>query len=1091
MRVYDAAGNLKTDGATLSAHNLLSASHGDTLSAGVVRGDLIVGNVSPAWSRLPTGGATTFLKGGTDPSWQAIVTGDLPAAVVLDTETPTGGVISGTFAAGLSIDADAVTYDIMQDASASNLLLGRTTAGAGTIEEITSAVATGTPVSGDFLIGWKAAGGMRKFDVGALPGGGGGTLDDAYDFGGAAAGRSIQLNALTGAAVRLHHNAAGIIEALDLESNPAVGAANDELAVLARFADTAGTVVHSARLKFIQTDATIAGQDSAIAFSTMVNQTFAESFRLTGPGNLAIGRSVDEARTVTWNRLTTDGNIVFDGTNFALSHVLTAASIGSDTITYDKMQDTAAADKLLGRGNGAGAGTIEEITLGSNLSMSGTTLNATGGGGANTLDQAYDQGGAGVGRSITLASASGAAVRIHGTASGANEVLELESNPGTGASSDLVRIVGRHADTAGTVTATGRINFIQSVATIAAQSGIITFNCKNAGTLAETFRVSEIGNLVVGRATDETRQISFNRAGTDGVLSFDGTNFATSLELTLASIPEITFAKFQDIKENSVMGRDTLSAGVAEAMDETDIATVTPVGADFILGWTAAGLMRKYTVTSLPGGGADGLGPDGDKGDVTVGGTGTTLTINADAVTYAKMQNVAAANVFLGNDAGAGAVINELTSAEATAMLDGFSTSTTVQGLVIGSNGVGATFFLNGLGVWAVPPGGGSGDEVLIGGTNVTQALGINFIQSTGVVITHAAGPNPETATFTVDQTFTPSWSGLHTHTDNISLDVPTAVDTPYVQWRSNTGGTPVVNRLLYSQADLGMFLRNTGETAGFVFATGAGAGSMHFTAEDGNVIAALDLVMRGGSAFDMTFSASLTTGRTVTVPDATDTLVMLDQTQTLTAKTLTTPTIVAAGWTNANHTHVGGTTGGTVAIASTTGTLDDARGGTGFSTYTQGDLLYASATDVLSKLARGLTTGPKQVLEQTATIPAWSTIEFEHASTIENPDGAEDITLFYTSEKLEVMEVRGVHVSMGATLVGVNIHHNSDRSAAGTTVLSSGLSISSGTTGNTGALKTDGSEDIPAGSWVWWESTSGGGGSGLVTINIKFRRIF
>ena len=168
-----------------------------------------------------------------------------------------------------------------------------------------------------------------------------------------------------------------------------------------------------------------------------------------------------------------------------------------------------------------------------------------------------------------------------------------------------------------------------------------------------------------------------------------------------------------------------------------------------------------------------------------------------------------------------------------------------------------------------------------------------------------------------------------------------------------------------------------------------------------------------------------------------------------------------------------------------------ETEGGTDITTYAQGDMLYSDATDSLAKLAKGNTTGAIQILEQGATIPVWTTVEDEHASTLENPDGAEDITMFYTSNKIEITEVRGVHVSMGASLVGVNIHHNSQRSQAGTTVLSSGLTISSSSVGNTGTLKTDGSEDIPAGSWVWWESASGGGGSGLVTINIKFRRIF
>jgi len=53
-------------------------------------------------------------------------------------------------------------------------------------------------------------------------------------------------------------------------------------------------------------------------------------------------------------------------------------TIDNDVVTFAKMQDVATA-KLLGRATG-GTGNIEEITLGTNLSYTGTTLNAAGGG---------------------------------------------------------------------------------------------------------------------------------------------------------------------------------------------------------------------------------------------------------------------------------------------------------------------------------------------------------------------------------------------------------------------------------------------------------------------------------------------------------------------------------------------------------------------------------------------------------------------------------------------------------------------------------------------------------------------------------------
>ena len=91
------------------------------------------------------------------------------------------------------------------------------------------------------------------------------------------------------------------------------------------------------------------------------------------------------------------------------------------------------------------------------------------------------------------------------------------------------------------------------------------------------------------------------------------------------------------------------------------------------------------------------------QGDATIIANGT-ITIAADAVTYAKMQNVTSDDVILGNIAGAGGIVTELTGTQVTVLLDTFTDS--LQGVAPASGG-GTTNFLRADGTWAVPAGGG------------------------------------------------------------------------------------------------------------------------------------------------------------------------------------------------------------------------------------------------------------------------------------------------------------------------------------------------------------------------------------------------
>lgn len=99
---------------------------------------------------------------------------------------------------------------------------------------------------------------------------------------------------------------------------------------------------------------------------------------------------------------------------------------------------------------------------------------------------------------------------------------------------------------------------------------------------------------------------------------------------------------------------------------------------------------------------------DGDKGDVTVSSSGTVWTIDADAVSNAKLANVATATLKGRTSAGTGDP-EDMTGTQATALLDTFTSA--LKGLAPASGG-GTSNFLRADGTWAAPGGGGGGANV-------------------------------------------------------------------------------------------------------------------------------------------------------------------------------------------------------------------------------------------------------------------------------------------------------------------------------------------------------------------------------------------
>jgi hypothetical protein len=127
----------------------------------------------------------------------------------------------------------------------------------------------------------------------------------------------------------------------------------------------------------------------------------------------------------------------------------------------------------------------------------------------------------------------------------------------------------------------------------------------------------------------------------------------------------VSNAKLAQMPLFTIKANNTGFSAVPTDISIASLTTKTPAGADYLLlsDTTASGALKKTLISALPGGTSIGEAPtdgalysrqgstgswaiaggfpDGDKGDITITSSGTVWTIDADAVTFAKMQNIA------------------------------------------------------------------------------------------------------------------------------------------------------------------------------------------------------------------------------------------------------------------------------------------------------------------------------------------------------------------------------------------------------------------------------------------------------------------
>ncbi len=178
-------------------------------------------------------------------------------------------------------------------------------------------------------------------------------------------------------------------------------------------------------------------------------------------------------------------------------------------------------------------------------------------------------------------------------------------------------------------------------------------------------------------------------------VSADGATFLTGLSIAATS------------------GAVTLPAALRLGGQASDPAA-PPNGTIWLNSTTGEVKMRSAGATVVIATGGVGL-TDGDKGDITVSSNGTVWTVDAAAITNAKLANMPSAT-FKGRVAAGSGPATDITPTEATSILPVFTA--TEKGLAPASSG-GTSNFLRADGTWAAPAIGGGGGTTL-------PALGIS-----------------------------------------------------------------------------------------------------------------------------------------------------------------------------------------------------------------------------------------------------------------------------------------------------------------------------------------------------------------------------
>jgi len=525
-----------------------------------------------------------------------------------------------------AIADDNVTYSKIQNVSATNRILGRDSSGAGVIEEITPAnlrtminVAdgatantgtvdtSGTPADNDFakftdantiegrsIAETKSDLSLNNVENTAISTFAGtsnittvGTISSGTWQGTAIASAYIAADAITGAkiaddAIDSEHYTDGSIDTAHLA---------DGSITAAKIAD--GTVVA----------AEIA--DDAVTNAKLANIT---------RGSIKVGGALDAPTDLDAK---TDGQIlVGDGTDInsvAVSGDVTlanngAVTIAADAVTYAKIQNVSATNRILGR-DSSGAGVIEEITPANVRTMinveDGATADQTqadinglaitevgtissGVWNGTAIASAYIAGDA-----ITGAKIADDAVDSEHYTDGSIDTAHIGDDQVTYAKIQNVsatnRILGRDSSGAGVIeeitpaNVRTMINVEDGATADQTQADINGLAITEVGTISTgVWQGTAIASAYIAGDAIDGSKIADDAVDSEHIAadSIDAEHYAAgSVDTTALADDNVTYAKIQNVSAtNRILGRDSAGAGVIEEITPANVRTMINVG---------------------------------------------------------------------------------------------------------------------------------------------------------------------------------------------------------------------------------------------------------------------------------------------------------------------------------------------------------------------------------------------------------------------------------------------------------------------------------------------------------------------------------